>query len=308
MARPNSGDSAKRMLAILHLLTKDSRIPLATLASMLGVSDRVIEKDLEKLAMCGTDDYMRMPIYNEDGVVVVHADLPALDRPIRLSAAEARALLAALDVADIDEDDPLVKRLLDAVAVGSPDAEQYERIIRTGSEAHIGDILKTVALALEQHRVLSIDHRSADAPASSQRFVEPLQLVTENEVWYLEAFCRRSGELRVFRVDRIKDAALTDEVFPPRELSLASRPMSVEGLPTARIRLSSKIDPSDLTWPGLEVETRDEKSSVVVTPYAGHAWISRQIVSLLGEAEVLEPAELRVAVARLATEIGAGRE
>ncbi len=52
--------------------------------------------------------------------------------------------------------------------------------------------------------------RSTTSPPSrdelTTRRVEPVQVVTIDGHWYLDAFCHRAGDMRRFRVDRIRDA------------------------------------------------------------------------------------------------------
>ena len=73
------------------------------------------------------------------------------------------------------------------------------------------------------------------------------------------------------------------------------------GLPTARIRFSAGEPVSDREWPGMRVvETLADGAIVVEVPYSGTDWIARQVAARLGAAEVLEPAEVREAVVRLA--------
>lgn len=304
MARPDEKKSARRLLSLLHLLERDSELPLSQVASILGISEREAEKDLAKLSCCGYETTELIPLMVENGVVTIWGELPALDKPIRLSAAEARALVFALDFAGLTADDPLVEKLLDATAVGSPDPVTFERVLRSSSPGRIADVLKQVAVALEDRKVLEIEHQGVGAAEPTLRAIEPLQLVTEDEHWYVEAFCRRAGALRVFRVDRIRSATVTDVRIPRRELILTSRPMSTEGRPRALVRLSPAIDPAELVWAGIEVVAEEpDGSTLVATPFAGTGWIARELVALAGEAEVLEPVEVRDAVRTLAEEL-----
>jgi len=299
---------ARRLLAILHLFEPETNLSVTAIAETLGVSEAEITEDLDLLSCCGIDEHdagTLVPIYVEDGIVEIWSTLPALDRAVRLSAAESRALAAALETAGLPAEDPLHTKLLGSAAWAEADPEELERLVRAAGTAAPGaEALKTLSLALEEHTVVRIVYHGAGRSDASERVVEPMGLVNERGAWYLEAFCRRAGTLRTFRVDRIREATTLTERFEPRALSPAGTAFVRAGLPVARILLSPGEQVSDREWPGMRLaEERDDGSFVVEVPYAGTAWIARQVVARLGAAEVLAPAEVRQAVAMLSDEI-----
>ncbi len=299
----DSKTRARRLLAILHLLEPDTELGIDTIAESLGARPEEVAADLELLAMCGISQEAgdQVPIYLEDGVVVVYNPLPALDRAIRLSGAEAQALVAALQTAGIDPGNELIAKLLAATAARDVSAEQISHIVRASVGPETGTTLGVLALALEQHRVVALSYQSSGTSDVTARDCEPMELVNDKGVWYLEAFCRRAGALRTFRVDRIREARIEDEVFAPRALDLTGAAIVTDGLPVATVRLAPGEEFSARDWPGAHMTAVDDDGSVVVAvPYAGTGWIARQVLARLGGAQVLEPAEVRNAVADLA--------
>jgi len=301
---------ARRLLAILHLFEPDTQLSVAAIAEALGATEAEISDDLHLLSCCGADEHdvgSLVPIFVENGVVEIWSVMPALDRAVRLSAAESRALAAALETAGLSTDDPLHSKLLGASAWAEADTDELERLVRAASTTSPGaDALKTLSLALEEHALVRIRYHGVGRDEATERVVEPMGLVNERGTWYLEAFCRRVGSLRVFRIDRIREANALDERFEPRALSPAGTAFVSAGLPVARVRLAAGEQISDREWPGMTLaEERVDGSVVVEVPYAGTGWLARQVVARLGAAEVLEPAEVRAAVAELASSIHA---
>jgi len=292
---------ARRLLALLHLLDSGSRIALETVADTLDLTPAEAATELEMLACCGTgqDPTQLVPVIVEDGFIEVWGSLPALDRPVRLSASEAGALVAALQAAGIAADNPLVTRLMNAAASDEVTAEELARLV-SSHVAGGGTVLEALALALETHRAIEISYQSAGAEEPTERIVEPVGLVNERGAWYLEAYCRNAGALRTFRADRIRHARVLGEQCPERGLSPAGRAFAAEGLPVARIRLDPDEEFTAREWPGARMaEQRPDGTTIVEVPFAGTEWIARQVLARLGRAEVLEPAEARTAVARL---------
>ncbi len=310
MARTPYALRARRLLALLHLFEPETRLSVSAIAETLGVTEEEITDDLDLLSCCGIDEHdagTLVPIFVEDGVVEIWSTLPALDRAVRLSAAESRALAAALETAGLSSDDPLHTKLLGAAAWAEADASELERLVRAaGTQGSAADALKTISLALQERAPVRILYHGVGRDEATERVVEPMGLVNERGVWYLEAFCRRAGALRVFRVDRIREAAALPERFEPRALSPAGTAFVSAGLPVARVLLAPGEQVTDREWPGMRLaEERPDGSVLVEVPYAGTGWIARQVLARLGAAEVLGPAEVREAVVALADTVTA---
>lgn len=308
MARTPYALRARRLLAILHLFEPETRLSVSAIADALGVTEAEISSDLDLLSCCGIDEHdagSLVPIFVEDGVVEIWSAMPALDRAVRLSASESRALAAALETAGMSAEDPLHAKLLGSAAWADADVDELERLVRAANTASPGaDALKTLSLALEEHALVRLMYHGVGRDKATERTVEPMGLVNERGTWYLEAFCRRAGALRVFRIDRIREVTALPERFEPRRLSPAGTAFMSSGLPVARIKLACGEQVSDREWPGMRLAEEHADGSVVVeVPYAGTGWIARQVVARLGAAEVLEPAEVREAAGMLAHEI-----
>ena len=115
--RPKAGPRLRRVLALVPLIAANPGIPVEELATRFGVSESELERDLGILPFCG------LPPYSPDRLI----DLQIVDgrvtvrfaeyfaRPLRLSPAEALALLAAgnalLDVPGSDSNGPLAAAL-----------------------------------------------------------------------------------------------------------------------------------------------------------------------------------------------------
>ena len=306
MSRTAASTRARRLLAILHLFAEDTEIPLEDLAAAVGSTPAELADDLETLSCCGVAPYSPdalVSIFVEDGMVTAWGALPALDRAVRLSAREAQALAVALQAAGMSADDPLPRRLLDAAAI-DVDPVDLERVMRAAVSPDAG-AYRVLALALSRHTAVRIAYRRAGAMTDRERVIEPLALLNERGAWYVQAFCRSAGAARTFRIDRIRHAEDTGDTFVPRDLGTTGSAFSVDGLPLARVRLDAGEPVSEREWPGMRPdETTGDGSVIVTVPYAGTAWIARQVTARMGSAEVLEPAELRDAVRALAADEG----
>ena len=65
--------------------------------------------------------------------------------------------------------------------------------------------------ALEAGRALRIRYYTAGRDDVTRRTVDPMRLLLVEGRGYLEAWCRRAGAVRLFRLDRVDDVAVLDE-------------------------------------------------------------------------------------------------
>lgn len=307
MSRTPYALRARRLLAILHLFEPDTEIPLEAIATAVGATPAEVESDLDLLSCCGTGTSGEelVPIYVEDGRLVVFNPMPSLDRAVRLSAREARALVTALETAGLGTSDELLTRLMQAAAAADVTAEELERVVHASSAS--AEVLPALSRALEERAPVRITYHGVGRGGSSERVVEPIGLLNERGAWYLEAFCRTAGALRTFRVDRLRAATILPGTFGPRDLSPAGTAFVSTGLPLARIRLDAGEEVSSREWSGMRVvEQTGDGGLVVDVPFAGTGWLARQVAARLGAAQVITPPELREAVAVLAGELARG--
>lgn len=310
MGRPNASDHARRLLALLPHLSVETpgeevRLSLRALARAVGETPETVAADIAVLALCGTDQYdpgALVSVFVEGDAVIVAAPLPALERPVRLTPAEARALTTALEGIGVGPDSALTAKLA-AVAAHDPDLEGIARTVRADHAAD-GQAAKIAALemAAVSGHIAAIAYVST-AGGASTRSVHPYALYRWRGSWYLLAHCESAGEQRTFRLDRIGGVRVTERTFErPEHPVRAAEPLpDLDALPRAIVRFDrAEPDLTDRDWPGATFETRDDGSVLASVPYAGTAWIARKVAARLGEAEVIGPAEVRAAVAATA--------
>ncbi|HST97239.1 MAG TPA: WYL domain-containing protein, partial [Geodermatophilus sp.] len=122
--------------------------------------------------------------------------------------------------------------------------------------------------------------------------------------WYLEAWSREVGGVRLFRLDRIDDVEVLDEPSaPPPGVPLrdvdAGLYQPEPGSPVVRLRLARTARWVAEYYPVEDVrEVEDPPGGLAVAlRTADMAWARRLVASLGGAATVDAPAELAAAVA-----------
>jgi proteasome accessory factor C len=306
-----------RLLSLVPYLLARPGVRVADVAADFGVGEKQLRKDLELLWMCGLPGYGPGDLVDLSfsGDTVTVTEDAGMRRPLRLTTAEATALLVALRaLAEVPGmvDTEVVRRAVAKIesAVGAA-AEvagvAVDVAATTPDEAAARDEATTAAVraALDSRRALRIRYYTASRDTVADRTVDPMRLLLVEGRAYLEAWCRTAEGVRLFRLDRIDEVTELDErAAPPRE----ARPTDLSaGLfrPAPEQRVATlRLEP-DARWVGEyypvdgTVEAADGGAEVRMR-YSDEDWMVRLVLGLGGGARVLDPPALRAAVAHRA--------
>jgi proteasome accessory factor BC len=238
-----------------------------------------------------------------DGEIEVDADAygDSFARPARLLPLEAKALVAAIDLFG----DHLPQAGLESArrkiteALGHDPSEEGLEIARLGDDSAI---VRTVNDAIAKRRVLELQYYKENEDQFTKREVEPYRLANGPEGWYVGCWDLGRDDIRHFRLDRIKEAKQTRRGFEPRPqveempgLESWLTEGEVEDAKVARVWVS----PERARWIREERTVIEELSDGAVTvelPFAGSAWLVREVLKGAGDLVVLEPDDAREAV------------
>jgi proteasome accessory factor C len=312
-------DRLPRLLNLVPYLLARPGIPITEAAADFGISERQLRRDLELLWMCGLPGYGPGDLVDLSfaGDTVTVTEDAGMRRPLRLTTAEATALLVALRT--LGE----APGIVDTAAVRRATAKIERAVGDAGLTTVAVDLTReeeattaAVRTALEQRRALRIRYYTAGRDAVSQRVIDPMRLLLVEGRGYLEAWCRRAEGVRLFRLDRVEDVERLDEpAAPPPD----AEPTDVSaGLfrPSAEHRTAVLEVAPEARWiaeyyPVDEVVELDGAANApgtarVLLRYADPGWLVRLVLGLGGGARVLEPPEVAAAVAERARAALAG--
>lgn len=227
----------------------------------------------------------------------VHLHLPDFfTRPLRLTAEQALALLAAgrslLSVPGTDPDGPLARGLAKLTASVGSGASLLD--VELGAA---GDLVGTLRDAVSDHHPVAIEYYSFGRDEFTRRVVEPWRVHAEQGRWYVEAWCRSSNDVRVFRIDRIADASVLPETFePPADAA----PVAVFRPGPDDPRVTLDLAPSARwvveQYPVEAVEERPDGGVRATLAVVAIPWLERLLVRLGPEATMVDgPDALRSA-------------
>ncbi len=233
---------------------------------------------------------------------VIHIrDAEFLSRPLRLTADEGVALVAALRTLRASASGSQLP-IVDAALAKLETAVAAEGAVEA-VDVHVADVdpavRDTVAAALADGHRLEIDYATDSRDDVTTRQVDPQRLFTRQGHTYLEAYCLRADDVRFFRLDRVVRADDTGRRAQRHDAT--SRDLGDDLFEVGEQTPSAVLDLDPAAHWLTEYYTVEELGDVAgrrrVRLYGGdEAWLRRLVLRNGGTVHVVEPDALRVQV------------
>ncbi len=200
-----------RLIGITMYLLNRNIVPAKELAERFEVSVRTIVRDIVALSMAG------IPISSSTGVAGGYEILDTFKLNKQITTVEdylsvITALKAMCSVYDNKRLNDTLEKLL---ATGHDTDSEQRLFIDFGvvtEDCEISNYVRMLEGAIEHGRVVAFEYTDSAGRANS-RTVEPLALNYRWYAWYLLAFCRYKNDYRFFKLNRISELRITDDVF-----------------------------------------------------------------------------------------------
>ena len=306
-----------RVLRLITLLQSGRSFTAGKLAEELEVSRRTIFRDLNMLEMA------RIPYYydteNDGYKISRHFFLP----PINLTITEALAILT------------LTGRLRNAkrlplLAHGARAAGKLEAALPRPIRERVGDMMEHLSVSLgpvSQHEGVDAMFSELTEATVARRIcrmvyisfhekrqitlnVHPFRLTFAGRAWYLIAWSVRHGEVRTFKLGRIRKLTVTGKTFKPHHKDEGENPfgsawgMIPEGrLYDVHLHFAPKVagNVAEVQWhESQRVEWNDDGSAEFHVTVDGLSEITWWILGYGDQVEVVAPSALRTRVTDVA--------
>jgi len=302
----------QRLLLVLSYVRRHPGAPLDQVAQAVGMAPKELKRAIPELSLCGKppfspDDLIDIFVDGEQRVHVTYDQ--SLGRPMRFSRQESLALAVALrtlassGAGDWAETARAVLDKLRAVGGSDPDLEQRFAVEAEDRPAAVQEKFRVLQVGLERQRTVEIVYFTQSRDELNRRRVDPYALVQFLGSWYVVGHDHLRGEVRIFKVERVREAALTDgEFVRPGSFDpaahLPGRSLAASSTATARIRFRGDMARLIAEEHAAERITRAPDGSVVLAlDFAQPEWVAAWVMPFGESAEVLSPDEVRVALA-----------
>lgn len=285
-----------RLFQLVYILLEKQRVTAPELARQLEVSVRTIYRDIETLSIAG------VPIYAAAGKGGGISLLPGFtfDKSL-LTDKEQDQILFALQ--SVQAADPAVDSLLfklgkvfqktntDWIKVdfsrwgcGETDTTKFEQLKKSILEKHI----------------IHISYCGTNGRLTD-RNIKPVRLVFKDKNWYLQGFCLKANDFRIFKISRIIELSLLRERFDDTftEIPDLEGETSSDDLISLVLKFAPEItyrvyDEFDIS----HIQKQADGSIVVMVDLPYDGWIFSCLLSFGTMVEVLEPAYFKEELAR----------
>ncbi len=297
-AKPDPRDRLRRVLFLVPYAVRHPGIPVKDLARKCGCSEKEILEDLDFLLGVGSppfapDDFLDLYVEGDKVYVALHQ---SFSRPPRFTESEAAALAAAVRALGGEGRERAVKALRDSVPRDRRASfDELAGRIYAGAPPARDSVLGRLQRAIAERRAVRLAYHSASRDADTDRIVHPYTLAQRFGHWYLYGHDPGRGKALAFRLDRVRECAMTEQRFdPPAEAELARARLfsESEGEPP-RLRIGPDAAAWAVARPGVRLVKRTDAGAVVELPGASAEYATRFALSLGGEAEVIAPAAAR---------------
>ena len=288
---------------LIEAARKGDKLDVRQLCGNLHVTDEELREDIDVLNVVnfGGGSYV---LYAE-----VHGDTVEVDpepygdnfaKPARLLPLEAKALIAAIDLLGEHLPEGSLASVRDKIvkALGQDPAQDGLQI--TTAKGDDSGIARVVSEAIASNRILELDYYKENEDEFVTRTIEPYQLLNGQEGWYVHCFDLGPDAPRSFRLDRIREARITDRAFETRP----DVQPDVRGWPkTGEVPASRParvwMAPERARWAREDrrvVQELKDGSVIVELHFAGNDWLAKEILKEAGDAAVIDPEDARAAV------------
>jgi proteasome accessory factor C len=292
-----ASDRVVRLLGMIAFLDRHEDASVDQLAEQFGVTPRQVMADVDTLWVTGTPGYLPYDLIDFDSLaldrgVVRLTESRNMTRPLRLSAREGVALVAALRALDAglagaldDERAAVVRSALDKLTAAVGDAAGTVDVTLTLAAQPA--VAAALAHALREGRRLHLRYVNA-ADVASERDVDPVRLVTDADRSYLLGWCHAVEGERLFRVDRILAARVLDAPAERHELTGGEFLPGPEG-DLVTLRLRSRARWVAETSPVEDVRNLEDGSFEVDLRVVSHAWLRHLVLQVADDVLAVHP-------------------
>ncbi len=310
------GDQLARQWQLIQRLARSrAGVGLEDLAQDLGVVRRTVYRDLDALMYAG------FPVVSEkrDGRVYYRflesfglGDVPFTPDEV-LALAFSEDLLKVLEGTVFHDS---IRSALQKIRAGlgpelSGFLDQLGESFRVlpGPHKRYADQRETIELlneALLRHRTVEMRYRTGSTGKVARRRLDPFRIWYRSGGLYVIGHDHKSGEVRTFAIERIRQAELTDASFRvPESFDFEAYTAGAFGVvaePARRVRLrfarERALQVAERSWhPSQKLETRPDGSLELHLEVGSTTELRDWILSFGAAAEVLEPDDLRDEVA-----------
>lgn len=292
-----------RLIGILSILLQKDKVTSAELAKKFEVSRRTILRDIETINMAG------IPIVSEQGqgggISIMEGY--KIDRTL-LSSDDMQAILSGLQSLDSISGTNRYRQLMEKLSIGGTASVNVDNHIiidlSSWDKPAIANKIELIKKAMEQRRIITFHYFSPNG--ESWRLIEPYHLIFQWSSWYVWGYCTKREDYRMFKLTRMTELAISDEICADREVPeyISDKLCYSKDDVHATVRLNNSQKWRLIDEFGADMLRYDENGNIIFElTWSDVPALYRYILTFGGDAEIISPMEYRIGFAELLKKI-----
>ena len=289
-----------RLLSIIMVLIEQNKISASKLAEMFEVTPRTIYRDIETIQAAGgpivtytgtnggigiLENYkIDKKFFTKEDMITIMTGLGSISSSVTNSG--LNKVLTKLQSL-IPEDHTQEIKLKSGQVV-------IDLTTWSGNKKLQANLIK-IKEALNQRKYLIFKYLDGNGK-STERKVEPYQLLWKEEKWYINSYCTMRNDFRLFKLSRISYLKVLDETFSLREFDMEELRMNWSEKRILNIKLLADVSLKEKILERCEEEniTYCGKNKMIVEfPFVDDDFGYELLLSFGNKCECLEPVEIR---------------
>jgi len=297
-----------RFIGILSILLQEERVTAPELAQRFEVSRRTINRDIEALCKAG------IPIHTAQGsgggISIMEGY--RMDRTL-LTSRDMQMIMAGLRSLDSVSGSHYYGQLMEKIKSGSSDfvSGRDSMLIDLSSwyKETIAPKIELIQDAIEERKQITFHYYGPRG--SSVRRIEPYYLVFKWSSWYVWGWCGERKDFRLFKLNRMEGLLKNETGFLPRKAPVPN--LSIQKIFPGKIKVKA-LFANEAKWRlieefGIHCFTKKEDGTLLFTAdYTDKESLLCWLLTFGAKVKVLEPAEVREELIRIAKEMISGYE
>lgn len=204
-----------RLIGILSILLQNDKVTAPYLAEKFEVSRRTINRDVEDICKAG------IPLVTTQGANggISIADGYKIDKTL-LTSHELQSILTGLKGLDSVSGTKKYSQLIDKLSVKNRSVySSSDHILVNLASYYKGSLapkIEMIQTAIDESRLISFQYYANSG--ESKRVLEPYLIVFQWTSWYVWGYCRQKEDMRLFKLNRLWNLTVEDNIFLPRTL------------------------------------------------------------------------------------------
>lgn len=276
---------------LFHLLAK-KKTSIKELANRYELSERTIGRYLDTL------DLAHIPLIRQkgkNGGVFLDPDYK-LDRTF-FTKKEFDTMLKALEACkgvSFENNDELINKLEtinDNYSLSLGDSEFYIDSQSFINNTFFKEKINDITVAIKDRKVIEITYSNRDDEESTRK-IEPHTLILKAGIFYLYAYCLTKNDFRLFKIGRIKQYNILNEIFTRREIEKIDLQIKNPKQVNLELEIDASIQNEVAEWISIENITKNGDKCLVKALVPEDEELIKKILSLGDKVKIISPTSM----------------